>query len=275
MTLRTMVHIGRQELFESVRTRWFLAYGATLTVLMSALAYATLSGGSAEGIMSRATAGMIHLILLVVPLMGLTAGCLSMASEREKGSLGYVLAQPVDRSEVFWGKLLGLNTGLWIALAFAFAVTGIILSLRGAPLGTRAFLALFALSALLTTTSLALGYLVSVHATRAMSALGTAVGLWFVQAFAGDLGIIGTAVAMDLGIVAVFALSLINPLQLFKVAAVGTIAQNLEVLGPVGAYGTQLLGRMLVPAFAAFLLLWSAVVLWFAWRTFEKGEYVR
>jgi hypothetical protein len=46
---------------------------------------------------------------------------------------------------------------------------------------------------------------------RASKAIGVAVFLWLLIIVLGDLGIMGTAVAMDLGIKQVFALALLNP----------------------------------------------------------------
>ena len=63
------------------------------------------------GDMAEALAGA-ELVLLVVPLMGLSLGALGLAAERERGTLDYLLAQPVSRAEIFLGKYVGLAAAM-------------------------------------------------------------------------------------------------------------------------------------------------------------------
>jgi hypothetical protein len=51
-------------------------------------------------------------------------------------------------------------------------------------------------------------------------------------------------------------LSLSNPLQVFKLAAISNLQANLEMLGPAGIYATQTYGDALWVLLAALLGLW-------------------
>ena len=55
-----------------------------------------------------------------------------------------------------------------------------------------------------------------------------------------------------------FALTLANPLQLFKIAALFNIRQNLEVLGPAGIYAMRTYGEQLLPLLLGLLAIWIA-----------------
>ena len=66
---------------------------------------------------------MVNLILMIVPLMGLTTGAGALAGERERGTLAYLLSQPVHRSEILLGKFFGLWVGITLALVLGFAVS--------------------------------------------------------------------------------------------------------------------------------------------------------
>jgi Cu-processing system permease protein len=77
--------------------------------------------------------------------------------------------------------------------------------------------------------------------------------------FFGDLGLLGTALVLRLDIAQLFGLTLINPLQIFKIAALLDIRSNLELLGPAGVYATRTFGALLLPLLIALLLLWIAL----------------
>ncbi|HMT20249.1 MAG TPA: ABC transporter permease, partial [Promineifilum sp.] len=63
---------------------------------------------------------------------------------------------------------------------------------------------------------------------------------------------------------------LINPLQVFKVAAVLDLRDNLEVLGPAGIYAFRTYGAALWPLLVALLLTWIVVPFAAAMLAFKK-----
>ena len=116
--------IAARELRESLGSRWFVLYTIAFAVLGLGVSYvsATSLGGAGLAGFGRTSAGLVNLVLLVVPLMSLTAGAGTIASDRERGMLAYLLAQPVSRAEVFWGKALGAALALLAALALVTLV---------------------------------------------------------------------------------------------------------------------------------------------------------
>ncbi len=264
--------IARKEMRDALRTRWFALGAAGFALLVAGLAL--LSGAqtayAGEALFGRTAAGLVNLVLLVIPLLGLTAGALSLAGERERGTLSYLLAQPVDSGQVYLGKYLGLAGALCATVLAGFGLGGVVLAVRGSPLTGAAYGWLALLTVLLALVSLAVGCLISVVADRVVTALGAALFIWLLLVFLGDLGLMATAVVTNLGIRAVFAVSLINPLQVFRAAAVGLLQPSLEVLGPVGAYAGSLLGPALVPAFAALLFIWVITPLGVGYALFYR-----
>ena len=90
-----------------------------------------------------------------------------------------------------------------------------------------------------------MGFLISATARRIASAVGVAIFAWLVSVFLGDLGLIGTAVVLQLSPRSLLWLSLANPAQVFKLAVLQGIQRNLESLGPGGLYATEVLGDWL------------------------------
>jgi Cu-processing system permease protein len=86
--------------------------------------------------------------------------------------------------------------------------------------------------------------------------VGLALFLWLVLVYFGDLGLMGTALVMGLDVQQLLALALVNPLQVFKIAAVLNLRENLEVLGPAGIYAFRTYGGALWPLLLGLLLVW-------------------
>jgi ABC-type transport system involved in multi-copper enzyme maturation permease subunit len=108
---------------------------------------------------------------------------------------------------------------------------------------------------------LSLGFLISALTRRTASAVGAAVLVWLVSVFLSDLGLIGTAVVLQLSPRSLLWLSLANPAQVFKVPVLGGIQTNLDLLGPGGLYATEVLGRWLPLVLSSLLTLWAIVPL--------------
>ena len=110
--------LTQKELRDARHNRWFLLYAIAFAGLSLALAWLALSGAGNYGLagFGRTSASLINLVLLIVPLMGLTLGALSLAGEREKGTLIYLMAQPMNQLELLLGKFTGLALALMAAL---------------------------------------------------------------------------------------------------------------------------------------------------------------
>jgi Cu-processing system permease protein len=71
-----------------------------------------------------------------------------------------------------------------------------------------------------------------------------------------------------------FWLSLSNPLQTFKMAAILDIRATLDVLGPAGIYAIQRYGDTLLAIFLGVLALWTAVPALIAYLRFAaRGDF--
>ncbi len=253
--------LTQKELRDAGKNRWLTLYTVAFVGLSLALAWMALSGAGQTGLagFGRTAATLINLVLLIVPLMGLTLGAMSVAGEREQGTLAYLMAQPINQAEMLLGKFLGLSLALLIALGIGFGITGLVIAYNGSQADAGTYSNLVILAFLLAVVSLSLGFLISAAVQRSATAIGLALFLWLVLVFFGDLGLMGTALVMRVDINQLFFLSLLNPLQLFKIAAVLDLRQNLEALGPAGIYATRTFGDMLLPMLIGLLVVWIIV----------------
>ena len=132
------------------------------------------------------------------------------------------------------------------------------------------YLTLLVLSVLLAVASLSVGFLISAAVRRAATAVGLALFLWLILVYFGDLGLMGTAAVVQLDVQQLLALALINPLQVFKIAAVLNLRENLEILGPAGIYAFRTYGGALWALLVGLLLVWIVAPFALATRVFQK-----
>jgi len=272
MDLENIFTLAQKEMRDARRNRWFVLYTIAFAGLSLALAWLALSGAGQYGLagFGRTSASLVNLVLLIVPLMGLTLGALSLAGERESGSLLYLMAQPISQVELLLGKFMGLSLALMAALSLGFGGTAVFIAINGGGAEVSIYLVLLLLSCLLALASLSLGFLLSAMVQRGSTAVGLALFLWLILVFFGDLGVMGTALALQFDVQQLLALALINPLQIFKIAAILDIRNNLELLGPAGVYAFRTYGSQLLSLLITLLLAWVVVPFLAATYLFRK-----
>jgi len=270
MDINNVLLITGKDMRESLKNRWFVLYTVSFSVLamliLMAASGAEIAGFSGYG---RTAASLINLVLLFVPLIALVTGAISISNERENGTLQYLLSQPVTKSEVFIGKFIGVLIPVLFSISLGFGLAGIGVALKGGGGNIWAYLFTAFMSGLLAAALLSVGFVVSVYSGKASKAIGIAVFLWLVFIILGDLGIMGTAAVMDLGIEQVFVLAVLNPAEVFKIASVLVLSPRFEILGPVGVYAVRTFGRegiifLLISVMAA----WTVVPFIFAYLSF-------
>jgi Cu-processing system permease protein len=278
MELSIVGSIAAKELRTGLRNRWFLLYTLLFLVLSIAFASVAMSGSVLTGQpgFGRTSAGLMNLMLLIVPLIGLTIGAQAIVADREARFLEYELALPVSPREVFLGKYLGAAASLALVLAFGLGAAGIVLGARGGTAGAGDFLLLTLLTILLGLAMLSVGYLVSSFSPRTAAALGIALTLWLVFVMIGDLGLMSSAAVMRMTPGMLLGLTLLNPLDVYKLAGVNLLQSSVEVLGPAGSYaidrfGTGLLG--LTGLLLGLLTLWVVLPLPVGYLLFKRTDF--
>jgi Cu-processing system permease protein len=256
---------ARQELVLAARSRWLQTFAVVFALLAIAVASAgyILAGGSGVQDFARTATSLVQVVLLLVPLASLVFGVLALTPER--GAAEILYSQPVSRTAVLGGRLLGLFEALTAAQAVGFGGAGLIIFAQAGETGVSGFLGVVAGSMTLTAVFLALAALLAggAGARRRTRALALALVVWFVSVVLFDVAALGaasmlpSASASRLLIVSV----LVNPVDAVRtgslLAVEGTAAFGAASLaflrftdGPVGAFGwiaLSLLTWTLVP----------------------------
>ncbi|MCP5025474.1 MAG: ABC transporter permease [Actinomycetia bacterium] len=271
--LRLIGVIVVKVLQESLRDRWFWLYTIGFAALAASLTLVAVPDSSVvvSGGFGRTGAALVALVQLVVVLMAISLGARVLASERESGSLAFVLSQPISRTEVLLGTFVGLGVALLAALAAGFGVAGVLSTMRDAPVTAAVLINLTVLSWLLSLCSVAIGLVIGVSQRKVGAATSTALFAWFVLVFIGDLGIMGSVLASRLPVESLFLTAVLNPVEAFRLAVIVTLDGSLDALGPAGTYAVDTYGDGVGLIAVGVLVAWVVAPLTVAWLVFRRG----
>lgn len=271
---RIVTTLVRKELRDSVRDRWFWLYVGAFVVLAVAITSITFSERRDIGFQGfgRSAASLVTLVQLVVPLMGLTLGARSVAGQRERGSLAFLLSHPISRTEAYLGIFLGNAAAMAAAIAAGFGVAGFVSAIRSSDVAAGDLLAITLLAWLLAVAMVGVGMVISVSSRRSATAIGMALFAWLLLVVIGDLGLMGTAVATRLPVSALFFSAVANPVEAFRLTAMSIMHGSLDVLGPVGNYAVDRFGGSVKWVTGATLVVWAVVPAFVAMLVFRRGR---
>jgi Cu-processing system permease protein len=215
--------LARQELRLAVRSRWTQVFAVVFAALALAVAGSgyVLSGGHGIQDFARTGASLVQVVVLLVPLTSLLLGVQSFASDR--GAAEILLSQPVSRTAVLLGRLLGLMEALVAAQSLGLGAAGLVIFSHAGSDGLGGFALLFLASVLLTAVFLAAAAALSSSSfgRGRPRALALALVVWFVTAVLYDVAALGLASLLPSGtasrvlIVAV----ILNPVDAFRTGA--------------------------------------------------------
>jgi Cu-processing system permease protein len=274
MNWSAVATIAGRDARAGLRNRWFLLYSALFLVMSVGFSWVALAGSDVTGQagFGRTSAGLLNLMLLMVPLIGLTVGAQSIVGDRQDRSLEYLLAQPVSALEVYAGKYLGAAFAIVLLLVFGFGWSGVVMAVRGSSGSAADFVLLVVLTMLLALGMLSVGFLISSVSPQTAAALGIVVSLWLGFVVIGDLGIMGSALVMNLDPSALLGLTLANPLDTYKLLSVDLLGASLDVLGPAGVYATDRFGDNLAAYLLGIEALWVLLPLPLGYWLFKRMD---
>ncbi|HLE35804.1 MAG TPA: ABC transporter permease subunit [Candidatus Acidoferrales bacterium] len=249
---------SHQELLLAVRSRWtqiFAAVFACLSLAVAASGY-ILSGGHGFQDFSRTAVSLVQLVLLLVPLTALVIGVLSLSPER--GASEILFSQPVSRTTILLGRLLGLFQALAGAQAIGFGAAGLVVFSQAGEQGIGGFLLLVLGSLLMTAVFLGIAAVVACGSAGRSRPLALALVIWFVAVLLYDVAALGLASLLPSGSASrlLILAVLLNPVDAVRT---GTLLA-IEGTAAFGAASLAFLRFTGGAANAAWLLSFSLLV---------------
>ncbi len=275
MDFKAMYDIARQELVINIRNKWTIIFAVVFGALVVSISYFGIMTEGFSGMQSftRTSASLLNLVLYIVPLVALTMGTLSFTGD--KGSTELLFSQPLSRSEVMVGKLLGVFFSIALSTLIGFTLAGGIIATQNGAEGLSRYLLFVVLSLALSFVFLSIAVLASTISRRKSKAFGIALFLWFFFVLFYDLLALGGVLFLKGQSANMFLfLSLFgNPVDMVRVATL-IILDNVTIFGAAGAAMLRFLGGQTASLLLliAGLLAWTTVPLLISNRMMKRQD---
>ncbi len=270
--------VARLDLVEVFQSRWLVFHSALYAMLAALFLFVGLRESSVLGFtgMSRLLLSLCNALILILPLLALTASGLVVNRHREDGTLELLFSLPVSRGEYFAAvsaiRYLVLLTPLLLLMP-ALGVADRLLFGQDVPwefIGRS-----LAISATLLWSFVGLGLAVSTLIRNRTKALMYLLLLWIVCVGGLDFALMGLMLQWRLNAETVFVLSGLNPVQCSRLALLSSAEPSLAVLGPVGFYLANRVGVSWLFLLGTLQPALIGCAAWYiAWRHFRRGDLV-
>lgn len=269
---------ARLDFADVLRSRWMvfatLVYGAIAAVfVLVGLRESSVLGFTGLG---RVLFSLCHALVLLLPLLALTATTQVVNRSRDDGTLELLFSLPLRRSAYFTAVSISRYASLVVPLVGVVAVlaaVGQLLMGQAIPWSFLARTLLVSASLLLAFTGI--GLLVSTLVRSSARAMLASLLAWALGIALLDFALVGLMLSWRLQPQTVLLLSALNPVEAARLALVSGAEPELSVLGPVGFYLSTRVGS------GALLVLgtaWPALLGLGAWllalRSFRRGDLV-
>lgn len=268
--------VARLEMGEVLRSRWLWIGAAVYAVPAAVFVLVGLRESSVLGFtgMGRVLLSLSHALVLLLPLLALTATAQVINGPREDGTLELLFSLPLGRGSYLTGvalvRLAALVVPLWL-LVLALGAGGRLFF--ASPVPWAYLLRTLAVSAALLFAYTGVGLALSTLVRNRARAMLYALGIWALSVALLDFALIGLMLQWRLPARLVFALAAVNPVEVARLALLAGADPELSSFGPVGFFLATRLG----PAGLLWLGLgWPLVVglgaLATAARAFRRGD---
>jgi ABC-2 type transport system permease protein len=275
---REIAAAARLDLAEVRRSKWLLFCGLVYCALAAIFVLVGMRESTLMGFtgMGRVLLSFCHALVLLLPLLALTATGQVINHAREDGTLELLFSLPLRREAFF--TAVSLTRYLVLALPLALLLVAMALLGRvafGQQIPWGFLLRAVAISSSLLLAFVGLGVLVSTFVRSQARAMIWLLLIWALGVAILDFALVGLMLQWRLNPQSVFLLASLNPVQAARMALLSGVQPELSVLGPVGFF---LANRIGPGALFALGTAWPAVLGVGAWalalRAFRRGDIV-
>ena len=266
---------AKADIVESLRAKWFMVYTSVFGGIVVLLFVFGVTESRIMGFtgLSRLLITYIQLSIAILPVFVLITTVRSVAGDREAGIFEYLLSFPVSLSAWFWGKFLGRFFVVFLPVFLAMVGAVVWALIKGIDVPWGLFISYTSLLMAVAWCFLGIGMLISTIARSADVAQGAAFMIWLALLLFMDLILLGVMIREGLPAETAVMISLINPLQVFRTAAMMLFDPQLVLLGP-SAY-------IILDTFGTTgYILWSIIypvsigslAAYIGYRLFKRGD---
>ncbi len=236
--MKNLLLIAYLDLKESVRANWFIIYSLVFGGLIALFFIAGITESQVMGFsgLSRLLLMYIQVTIIILPIFILITTVRSISGDRDSHILEYMLSFPISLKQYYWGKVVGrfMTVFLPVFMAMAFAIAyGVF---KGAEVPWSIFFLYTGLLFAMSSAFLGIAFFISSIVKSSEMALGLSFFVWiFLLAFI-DIALIALMLQNRMSEGLIISIAFLNPMEIFRVAAISLFDPELTVMGPVAFY---------------------------------------
>ncbi len=265
------------DISESIRSKWFLVYALVFGAIVVGLFISGLTESRVMGFtgLSRLLVTYLQITMALLPLFVLLTTVRSLAGDRESGTFEYMLSLPVSLGSWFWGKCIGRFVVVFLPVFIAMGAAIVWGALKGFPVPLLPVAYYTGLLFSLALCFLGVGVLISTLTRSTEIATGLALVTWLFMLLFLDLVLLGLLVKTGLNSESVVTVALLNPLQVFRTAAMMLFDPQLVLLGSSAYVILDHFGGSTYIAWALFYpALLGTITATIGYYSFRKSDLV-
>ncbi|HIP61803.1 MAG TPA: ABC transporter permease [Sulfurovum sp.] len=275
--MKNLLLIAYLDLKESLRAKWFIIYSLVFGGLIALFFIAGITESQVMGFsgLSRLLLMYIQVTIIILPIFVMITTVRSISGDRDSHILEYMLSFPISLSQYYWGKVVGRFITVFIPVFMAMAFAIIYGVFKGAEVPWDIFLLYTGLLFAMSSSFLGIAFFVSSIVKSSEMALGIAFFVWiFLLAFI-DIALIALMMQNRMSEGLIISIALLNPMEIFRVAAISLFDPELTVMGPVAFYILDMMKQwMFVLLSIAYPTLLGIVFAFFGYKVFSKKDLV-
>jgi len=275
--LKNLSLIAYLDLKESIRAKWFLVYSLVFGGMIALFFIAGVTESQVMGFsgLSRLLLMYIQITIVILPIFILITTVRSISGDRDNHILEYMLSFPISLKQYYWGKIIGRFITVYLPVIFAMIIAVIYGSFKGAAIPWNIFFLYTGLLFALSSAFLGIAFFISSFVKSSEVALGIAFFIWiFLLAFI-DIALISLMMQERFNEALIIAISLANPMELFRVAAISLFDPELTVMGPVAFYILDSVSQsMFVLLSIGYPIVLGLLFAFMGYKIFEKKDLV-
>lgn len=275
--MKNLMLIAYLDLKESIRAKWFLVYSLVFGGMIALFFIAGVTQSQVMGFsgLSRLLLMYIQITIVILPIFILITTVRSISGDRDNHILEYMLSFPISLKQYYWGKILGRFITVFLPVFFAMILAVIYGVIIGASVPWDILFLYSGLLFSLSSAFLGIAFFISSFVKSSEVALGISFFVWiFLLAFI-DIALISLMMQNRYEESMIITIALLNPMEIFRVAAISLFDPELTVMGPVAFYILDTFKQSVFVMFSILypILLGLAFAI-FGYKIFSKKDLV-
>ncbi|WP_281950756.1 ABC transporter permease [Nitrosophilus kaiyonis] len=245
--MKNLFLIAKLDIAESARSKWFFVYLLVFGGLMALFFITGITDSVVMGFtgLSRLLLIYMQVTIVILPIFILITTVKSISVDRESAILEYMLSFPISLRDYYWGKMVGRFTVVFFPVLLAL-ILGIGWGIfKGGELPWNMLFIYSALLFSLCAVFLGIAFFISTIVKSHDVALGASFVVWITLLAFIDIALIGLMLQNRFNDNFIIALSLLNPMEVFRVGAISLFDPELTVMGPVAYFLLDTFGQKL------------------------------